>query len=102
VIEPREGDVQVAPAVLRLYVAGESPRSRAAVLALRALCDRAFAGRVVIEVVDVLHEPARARLAGVFAVPTVVRERPLPMRRVVGDLSDAARVLAALELGSAP
>ncbi len=83
---------------LRLYVAGQSPRSLAALENLRRLCDTHLPGRCRIEVVDLLEHPDRARRDQIIAIPTLVRQSPPPLRRLVGDLSDFERVLAGLEL----
>jgi circadian clock protein KaiB len=83
---------------LTLYVAGPSPRSRAAESNLRALCSDRLGGRAELRVVDVVDDPEAAERARVLTTPTVVREHPAPPRRATGDLGDAARVLAALDL----
>ncbi len=85
---------------LRLYIAGSMGRSAAALANLRALCLERLAGACEVEVVDLLREPARARSDGVVVLPTLERRAPEPVRRVVGDLSNAERVLARLELGA--
>lgn len=83
---------------LRLYVAGQTPRSALAQANLYALCEERLPGRHRIEVVDLMDEPARARTDGVIAIPTLIRVAPEPTRRIVGDLSDTARLLAGLEI----
>lgn len=83
---------------LCLYVAGGAPRSAAARRNVERLCDHHLAGRYRLEVIDLLEDPDRARDDQVLAVPTLVRRRPGPPRRVVGDLSDPAHALAALDL----
>ena len=83
---------------LRLYVAGPTPRSIAAFSNLKRLCEEHLSGHYRIELVDVLDDPRRARYDEVLAVPTVIRRSPGPAKRVIGDLSDAARVLAELSL----
>ena len=85
--------------VLRLYVAGQTPRSLTALANLKAICERHLKGRSWIEVIDLLEDPERARADQVFALPTLVRKRPPPVRKILGDLSDIERVLAGLELG---
>lgn len=87
---------------LTLYVAGPSPRSRAAETNLRALCRDRLGGRAELRVVDVVQDPEAAERERVLTTPTVVREHPAPPRRVTGDLGDAARVLAALDLDTEP
>ncbi|MCU1376665.1 MAG: circadian clock protein KaiB [Actinomycetia bacterium] len=83
---------------LRLYVAGQSPRSLSAVANLRRLCAGHLAGRHEIEIVDLVEHPALAQSDDILAVPTLVRRFPAPLRRVIGDLSNVERSLAALEL----
>jgi circadian clock protein KaiB len=86
---------------LALYVAGASWRSARAIASLRRLVDGRLRGRVDLEVIDVYQQIERAREADVFGAPTLVRIEPRPARRVVGDLSDEARVLRALGLEAA-
>lgn len=86
---------------LCLYVAGGAPRSVTARRNAESLCDRHLAGRYRLEVIDLLEDPDRARDDQVLAVPTLVRRRPSPTRRVVGDLSDPAHALSALDLTDA-
>jgi circadian clock protein KaiB len=83
---------------LRLYIAGALGRSAAALTNLRSLCVERLGGECEVEVVDLTREPARARSDGVVVVPTLERTAPKPVLRVVGDLSNAERVLAGLEL----
>jgi circadian clock protein KaiB len=90
---PREGRY-----VLSLYVTGMAQRSAAALAAVRALCDERLAGRYDLDVIDLYQQPARARADQIIATPTLVKRRPLPLRRLVGDLSDRDRVLAGLGL----
>jgi circadian clock protein KaiB len=87
---------------LRLYVAGQSPKSLQAAANLRRLCDAHIAGRYEIEVVDLTEQPARAQLDNIIAIPTLVRCTPAPQRRTIGDLSNSERVLTALELPAGP
>jgi circadian clock protein KaiB len=84
---------------LRLFVAGTSPRSLRSVVTLRRLCDRHLAGRVDLEVVDIYQQPELAEQDQV-AAPTLVKLMPLPLCRIIGDLSDERRVLHALDLAS--
>ena len=86
------------PIRLTLYVAGPSPRSRAAETNLRALCRERLGGHAELTIVDVVQNPEAAERERVLTTPTVVREHPEPPRRATGDLGDAARVLAALDL----
>jgi circadian clock protein KaiB len=83
---------------LRLYVAGQSPRSLRAFENLKALCETHLAGRCDIEIIDLLENPALARSDQILAVPTLVRKLPEPVRKIIGDLSNTERVLVGLDL----
>lgn len=85
-----------------LYVAGDSPRSRAAEANLRRLCDDRLAGRYAVTVVDVTEAAERAERARILTTPTVVKEEPAPARRVTGDLGDTERLWLFLGLDDAP
>jgi circadian clock protein KaiB len=84
--------------MLRLYVAGQTPKSIAAIANLKRLCETHVPGQYEIEVVDLLKNPALAKADQVVAIPTLVRRLPPPLRRVIGDLSKAERVLVALDV----
>jgi circadian clock protein KaiB len=84
--------------VLRLYIAGMSPRSVAALENLRAICEQYLMGRYTLEVVDVLQEPARAIEANLVAAPTLIKELPLPVRKLLGDLSNTEKAVIGLDL----
>jgi circadian clock protein KaiB len=86
---------------LRLYIAGQSPRSLHALANLKRLCEDHLAGRYEIEVIDLVERPSLARGDDILAIPTLVRRLPTPQRRIIGDLSDTQRVLAGLQLQSA-
>jgi circadian clock protein KaiB len=88
--------------VLRLYVTGLTPRSSQAITNLRALCEEHLAGRYDLAVIDLYRQPELAREAQVIAAPTLVKELPLPVRRLIGDLSDKQRVLVGLDLRRGP
>jgi circadian clock protein KaiB len=83
---------------LRLYVTGRSPKCLRAMENLRLVCEQYLRGRYHIEVVDLLEDPRLAAYEQILAVPTLVRQLPLPIRKVVGDLSDTDRLLAGLQL----
>ena len=87
---------------LTLYVSGASPRSAAALETVRRICDEELADRVDLRIVDLAREPARVLDDQILAVPTLVKHEPLPLRRLVGNLADADRVRAGLDLGPAP
>ena len=84
---------------LRLYVAGDSPRSRQAIQSLKRLDETPMSGRFRLEIVDVLEEPERAEEDRVLATPTLLRIEPAPCRRILGDLSDLPRLVYALSVG---
>jgi circadian clock protein KaiB len=84
--------------VLRLFLAGASARSSRALRNLRAVCDEHLPGRYELEVIDVYQEPERTRLAQVVAVPTLIKELPEPVRRLVGDMSRVEQVLIGLDI----
>jgi circadian clock protein KaiB len=83
---------------LRLYIAGQTPRSMAALRNLTEFCERHLAGRYEIEVVDLQQNPKLASTDQILAVPTVVRKLPNPIRKLIGDLSNQEKVLVGLQL----
>ena len=83
---------------LRLYIAGRAPRSRAALSNLRRICDTYLASRHRLEVVDLAEDPGRAGEDQILAIPTLVKLSPLPVARLIGDLSDTPRVLRGLDV----
>jgi circadian clock protein KaiB len=83
---------------LRLYVAGDSPKSRTALANLRRLCERHLAGRYSLEVIDLLKNPTLAKTHQIVAIPTLIRALPEPMKRVIGDLSDEDKALLLLDV----
>ena len=85
---------------LRLYVAGTTPKSLAAIANLRKFCEEHLSGRYTIEVVDLLENPKLARKDQIVAIPTLVRKLPAPMRKIIGDLSDRQKVLVGFDLQS--
>ncbi|MEA2297864.1 MAG: circadian clock protein KaiB [Solirubrobacteraceae bacterium] len=86
---------------LRLYIAGQSPRSLHALANLRSLCEEHLAGRYEIEIIDLVEHPALARSDEILAIPTLVRRLPPPLRKIIGDLSNTERVLVGLRLAPA-
>jgi circadian clock protein KaiB len=86
---------------LRLYVAGDSPRSRSALANLQRLCEARLKDNYHIEVIDLTKRPDLAKADQILAVPTLIRKIPEPMKRVIGDLSNADRALVALDMHSA-
>ncbi len=87
---------------LRLYVAGNSPKSHEAFANLKSFCETYLTVKYEIEVVDLLQHPRLARGDEIIAIPTLVRRLPGPMRRIIGDLSDTDRVLVGLQLRPKP
>ena len=83
---------------LHLYVTGTTPRSVQAIATIRSLCEELLPGRYDLEVVDIYQQPTAASSAQIIAAPTLVKTSPLPLRRLVGDLSDRTKLLAALNL----
>jgi circadian clock protein KaiB len=83
---------------LRLYVAGQTPRSLAAIANLERICEEHLAGRYGIEVIDLLERPQLAAGDQILAIPTLVRALPEPVKRIIGDLSNTERVLVGLDL----
>ncbi len=86
---------------LRLYTAGQSPKSLAALNNLKRICEEHLAGRYSIEVIDLLKNPRLAKDDEIVAIPTLVRKIPEPLRRIIGDLSDVDRALVGLQLKKA-
>jgi circadian clock protein KaiB len=83
---------------LRLYVAGQSPRSVSALSNLKKMCEEHLAGKYSIEVVDLLKNPQLAKGDQIFAIPTLVRKLPEPIKKIIGDLSNMERCLVGLDL----
>lgn len=84
--------------LLRLYVVGATPRSQHAISSLRDVCESELAGRYQLEVIDIYQQPTLAAGEQIIAAPTLIKELPLPVRRLVGDMSDRDRVLLGLDL----
>jgi circadian clock protein KaiB len=83
---------------LRLYVAGQTPKSLAAFANLKAICEEHVPDRYAIEVIDLLKNPQLAKGDQIVAIPTLVRKLPEPIRKIIGDLSNTERVLVGLDL----
>lgn len=83
---------------LRLYVAGQTPRSLQAFANLRRICEEHLAGRYRIEIIDLLEKPQLAKGDQILAIPTLVRTLPAPIRKIIGDLSNEDRVLMGLDV----
>jgi circadian clock protein KaiB len=97
-------DVPRAPEeryVLRLFVTGMTPRSAQAIKNLQAICDEYLDGRYELDVIDIYQQPDLTKGEQIVAAPTLIKSLPLPIRRLVGDMSDRERVLLGLDLLSA-
>jgi circadian clock protein KaiB len=84
--------------VLRLYIAGQTPKCMRAFANLKRICEQYLTDRYQIEMIDLLQDPGLARNDQILAVPTLVRRVPVPMRKIIGDLSNTQRVLAGLDV----
>jgi circadian clock protein KaiB len=93
---------QHAEWVLRLYIAGQTPKSLAAISNLHKICEEHLAGKYEIEVIDLLEKPQLAEGDKIIAVPTLVRKLPAPLRKIIGDLSDTEKALVGLQLKPLP
>jgi len=84
--------------VLRLYVTGMTPKSTRAVANVRELCKKHLAGRYELEVIDIYQQPKLAKGEQIIAAPTLIKKLPLPLRRLIGDMSDTERFLVGIDL----
>jgi circadian clock protein KaiB len=87
------------PKKLVLYIAGETPKSIAAIRNLEKICTESVPGKYTIEVIDLKKNPQLAREHNIVAIPTLVRELPTPIRKIIGDLSNSEKVLVNLQVG---
>jgi len=84
--------------VLRLYVAGQTPRSQLAIKNLKAICEQYLSDHYQLEVIDLYQQPQLAEGDQIVAVPTLIKSLPEPMRRIIGDLSNTEKVIVGLDL----
>ncbi|MDO8990953.1 MAG: circadian clock KaiB family protein [Sideroxyarcus sp.] len=84
--------------VLRLYVAGKSPKSVNAIANLKKMCEENLQGRYELEVIDLYQQPQLAQGEQIIALPTLIRKLPAPLRRIIGDMSNTERVLLGLDI----
>jgi circadian clock protein KaiB len=84
--------------VLRLYITGATSRSRSAIVNINAICNEHLHGKYDLEVIDIHQKPALAKDEQIIAAPTLIKRLPLPLRRIIGDLSDRESVLFGLDL----
>ncbi len=97
----QEFDIKIEPDrqyELKLYVAGQTPRSLEAFSNLKKICEEYLKGRYTIEVIDLLENPRLAKGDQILAIPTLVRKLPEPVRKIIGNLADTERVLVGLDL----
>jgi circadian clock protein KaiB len=87
--------------VLRLYVTGMTPRSTRAIENVRTICDEHLNGRYELEVIDIYQQPVLAKGEQIVAAPTLIKQLPLPLRRIIGDMSNRERLLVGLDLRAA-
>lgn len=95
---PQDGSEDLSRWNLRLYVAGQTPRSLTAFRNLKDICEEYLKGQYHIEVIDLMENPTLARGDQILAVPTLVRKLPQPIRKIIGDLSNTERVLVGLDI----
>ena len=91
-------EVPAARYTLRLYVTGMTPRSLRAIENIKRVCEASLKDRYCLEVIDIYQHPELAGRAQIIAAPTLIKELPLPLRRIIGDLSDREKVLVGLDL----
>ena len=94
----RMNDPSADTYLLKLYVTGTSPRTRQAIENLQRICEQELRGRYKLDIIDVLEQPQAAEDDRILATPTLIKQLPLPLRRVIGDLSDKEKVLFGLEV----
>lgn len=84
--------------LLKLYIAGKGARAGAAIANLRQLCENELRGQYELEIIDILEDPESAEQAKILATPTLIKQLPPPLRRVIGDLSDKEKLLLGLDV----
>ena len=84
--------------VLRLYVTGMTPKAQVAIRNIKKICEEELKGRYELEVIDIYQQPELAKREQIIAAPTLIRTLPLPLRRLVGDMSDKEKVIVGLQL----
>jgi circadian clock protein KaiB len=97
-VPPSKGRAALSKYVLKLYVTGTSPRAELAIANLRRICEEDLRGEYALEIIDVLEQPDVAETDRILATPTLIKQLPPPLRRVIGDLSDKDKVLLGLEV----
>jgi len=84
--------------VLRLYITGFTPRSKEAMRNIKKICEEELKGRYELEVIDIYQQPELAKTEQILAAPTLIRKLPLPLRKLVGDMSNKEKVIIGLEI----
>lgn len=84
--------------ILRLYVAGQTPKSQLAISNIKSICEEHLHGKYQLEVIDLYQQPQLAQGEQIIALPTLIRKIPLPLRRIIGDMSNTERVLVGLDI----
>lgn len=97
-IEQALRDRKNARYVLRLYIAGLTPRSVAAIASVKKTCDEHLRGRYELEVINLYDQPTLAKGEQIIAAPTLIKKLPLPLRRIIGDMADTKKLLVGLDL----
>lgn len=91
-------DAKKQPYVLKLYVAGLTPRSQEAIRTVSAICEEQLAGRCDLEVIDIYQNPVLAKGEQIIAAPTLIKKLPLPLRKIIGNMADKEKILVGLDL----
>ncbi len=97
-LESKAADKENARYILRLYIAGATAMSARAISNIRSTCEQYLAGRYELEVIDLFQRPGLARGEQIIAAPTLIKRLPLPLRRIIGDMSDQDKILVGLDL----
>ncbi|NJD53345.1 MAG: thiol-disulfide isomerase [Candidatus Methanoperedens sp.] len=84
--------------ILRLYITGITPKSTSAILNVKKICEENLKGHYELEVIDIYQQPVLAKDEQIIAAPTLIKKLPLPLRRLIGDMSDKERILVGLDL----
>lgn len=98
ILEAAARDAQKQTYILRLYVAGATPRSQAAIRTATAICEEHLAGRCELEVIDLLQHPTLAKGEQIVAVPTLIKQLPVPLRKFIGSMANKEKVVVGLDL----
>jgi circadian clock protein KaiB len=98
VLEAANRDSASQQYVLRLYIAGLTPRSQEAIRSVTAICEEHLAGRCDLEVIDLYQNPVLAKGEQIIAAPTLIKKLPLPLRKIIGNMADKDKVLVGLDL----